>query len=554
MRKIKHRYQGILLGAVMLLATGCSGSKTAYTSAANENQSMAETVAKETQQIVIETEPMQETAAGIRESESEASSPEPVADTAVIPNQLIVDIQYLYKSKWEGEQQLFNGKAAQIYVLGDEYPALQNAMLRKNQMNQEDLTRLYDEQVDYAKEMLENNGDFPGFEFERTASVARADERILSIVLNEYSWLGGAHPNTFLVGYNYAPLTGEELNLKDVASDYDAIYAHVLEELENRETDLAYFDDYKETVQNVFYGDSQQYGELQWTMDMSGVTIYFNPYDIAPYAAGRFVIELPFSEYGQWFKQEYVYTGPAYGKALMTNQSYEVDLDDDGHEDKLLLMDSTSEESYGSRLLIDVGEMSVELPLMGYYKQSYLLHTDDGRSYLYVESTGDNDWSFLEIFELQPKHVEPKGQYQGGSLYGHAILNPEDFVLFTKLDALGTYIGYRGYRLGEDGMPVTEETVYELLHYQTGSDYVITSITELPVEIHKKDSGGTSMEQEMMPAGTRFHLRRTDGKSYVEAQLDDGRTCTVRYETVDYQKQINGINEFDCFKDLFYAG
>lgn len=211
MKRIKYRYQSMLFSAVILLATGCSQSETVYTSAEQEHQPTVETVAQETQQIIIETEPFQETTANAPETEAAPAVSEPTVDTTVMPHQLHTDIQYLYKSKWEGAQQLFNGKVAQIYVLGEKYPALQNAMMHINQTNQEDLDNLYQEQLEYAKEMMETYPDFPGLEFERAATVARADEHILSIALHEYSWLGGAHPNTYLTGYNFDPVTGEEL-------------------------------------------------------------------------------------------------------------------------------------------------------------------------------------------------------------------------------------------------------------------------------------------------------------------------------------------------------
>ena len=85
----------------------------------------------------------------------------------------------------------------------------------------------------------------------------RGDDRIFSYVTTDYSYLGGAHPNVVYNGYNYDTKTGKRLTLRDVAEDYDSLYAQVLDTLrafQEEQEDFMFFEDYEDTVRGMFYG------------------------------------------------------------------------------------------------------------------------------------------------------------------------------------------------------------------------------------------------------------------------------------------------------------
>ena len=60
--------------------------------------------------------------------------------------------------------------------------------------------------------------------------------------------------------------------------------------------------------------------------------------------------------------------------------------------------------------------------------------------------------------------------------------------------------------------------------------------------------------KEELPAGTEFYFIRTDGASYVDARLTDGRECRIMVEFEDYTQTINGVDQWECFDNLLYAG
>lgn len=174
--------------------------------------------------------------------------------------------------------------------------------------------------------MMENNG----WESELTLTAVRADETVLCLMQTDYSWLGGAHPNTYITGITYDTQTGKELSLKGIAKDYDGIYDYVLKKLAEENDPDMFFEGYEDTVKAMFYGGDANYGQVQWFLTNDGVTIWFNQYDIAPYAAGPVTVEIPFEKQGDLFEKQYETTKTSYVKELPEYGTVEADVNGDG--------------------------------------------------------------------------------------------------------------------------------------------------------------------------------------------------------------------------------
>lgn len=199
--------------------------------------------------------------------------------------------------------------------------ALQKALDQDNETQMELQRESYADVLSFDQEMAsmnESNGsdDTSGestednsmrYSLESTVIVKRADDKILSYVRQNYSYTGGAHPSTMYTGNNYDPETGKILKLQDVVTDYDGLYQAVLDALvkvNESQDDSVFFDEYKDTVKSMFYGadsdgatSSEDYGltdMLNWVLTDDGLYIIFNQYDIAPYAVGQFIAEIPF--------------------------------------------------------------------------------------------------------------------------------------------------------------------------------------------------------------------------------------------------------------------
>lgn len=125
-------------------------------------------------------------------------------------------------------------------------------------------------------------------------------ERLVSIRGDSYSYYGGAHPNTQLLGWNFDVVTGTYIHVLSIGSDEQAFRALVAEELtllaEERALELQqepaamYWEDYPAILQN--------WNEHPVSFDTAGMTVRFSPYELGSYAAGahEFTISYAFLE------------------------------------------------------------------------------------------------------------------------------------------------------------------------------------------------------------------------------------------------------------------
>lgn len=212
------------------------------------------------------------------------------------------------------------------------YAALKDALEAEDTAT---VSRLFAEAAsaeEAAKETAKNEDmqQFLPYTIESKLKVKRADKQVLSYLRQEYSWFGGAHPNTYYVSHNYHPTTGQELTLRDVCADYNAVCERVLKTLKTYEQNAGdmgspFFEGYEETVKALFdaaaaagtpaesdaasipsvpsaevsgetlsaASDAAQ-PELQWFLTDDAFVAVFNAYDIAPYAAGPSTVVIPF--------------------------------------------------------------------------------------------------------------------------------------------------------------------------------------------------------------------------------------------------------------------
>lgn len=463
---------------------------------------------------------------------------------------ITIDISAEYISEWEDGQQIIQGSSSKLHILDEGYDAFQAILDEYGEANWREVQEVYQEYLPEAMERFAGGG-YAGYEISRTIDLDRADSRIVSFTDGESSYLGGAHGSYYLYGVNFDPLTGKRLSLEDVAEDYDKVYEYTKEYLVREYGEEAFFEDYQDTLKDMFYGSGEGLSALQWTMDTKTMFLYFSQYVLGPYASGAFIVEIPFvADEQQMVKKEYA--SGVKGSAKEIWEWTENPVDVNGESRILSYTIEKNEINYNSMISIRWGQQSAELEMYGSFLKAYLFQKEDGRVWLYADCLGDNDWHTMYVFDLNqdiPVCVGDTTDYIGK----HLVADPEDFVLYTHMEALGTYIGLRHYRVGENGMPEVIDGVYTIINYDRGwGEYAITSKVELPVQMHGGD--GTEKTQEMVPPGTVFYLRRTDGETFVEMELEDKRRCDILIEKDGYFSRVNGMSEDDCFDGLRYAG
>lgn len=127
-------------------------------------------------------------------------------------------------------------------------------------------------------------------------SPERIDQTVLSLFGIEDTY-SAAVSGKDGISVNYDLRTGTVLKLRDIlteeSSAADRLLTALLEALAEKEGEYMLFDDYADTVTDLFRSDSEQ--ESGWYFSSGGLCFFFSPYDIAPNSAGVVTATVPYS-------------------------------------------------------------------------------------------------------------------------------------------------------------------------------------------------------------------------------------------------------------------
>ncbi|MDK2905142.1 MAG: hypothetical protein PWR12_1218 [Eubacteriaceae bacterium] len=124
-----------------------------------------------------------------------------------------------------------------------------------------------------------------------TAAITYNNNNVFSIVQEQYTYSGGAHGNTETSAHTFESKYGAELSLGDLLSIPDTQISGLItnEFYALRNTDPAYADIDLSAIAASLNANSDFY------LNDTGLVIYFNPYEVAPGAAGRVELTIPYS-------------------------------------------------------------------------------------------------------------------------------------------------------------------------------------------------------------------------------------------------------------------
>lgn len=158
---------------------------------------------------------------------------------------------------------------------------------------------LYGQAVNSYKDSLENNFPFDSYEAYMRYTITYNDNCFLSLYTDIYEFTGGAHGNTTRISNTWDLCSGENIYLSDFFEPYTDYVHLITQEIirqarENlKENPGIYFDDYEDLIIEKFNPDS-------FYMSPTGITIYYQEYDIGPYSTGIVEFTIPYVKIG-WF-------------------------------------------------------------------------------------------------------------------------------------------------------------------------------------------------------------------------------------------------------------
>lgn len=392
----------------------------------------------------------------------------------------------------------------------------------------------------------------------------RMDDKVFSFITSCYSYLpGAAHGMTVFEGITLDVSTGKEVTLEQVVKDKRALVDAINENLRFMSTGEPAGDreeSISEALASVDYFPS-------WVISDGGVIFRFDPAAIGAYAEGALQAEVSFAKYPELFTDAY---GPHIGSFVYPVDTFYptiVDLNGDGTYEQVSLNarpnESENMTSY-TALRVAVGDKECLRETYFFNAKGYLLHTQSGKNYLYVQTITDNDYRIFSVFDLSGEKPVFVGELNGTGftsryrrenetsdiwyLDEQLISSPDSFALDTHLDLMSTYSATRRYKVGDDGMPVPLTEDYEI-----SSDLVLTALTDLPGDIVDPATGAITKKSATLPKGTKCHLYRTNGKDTVDVITEDG--TVYRFSVTEtWPQKVNGLRLDEAFEGTMFAG
>ena len=211
----------------------------------------------------------------------------------------------IFKKIFKDEDELLKQNWMEIY-LNDEtakkYPKLKEALDGYNREACEGARDRSENYREQAQLVVKDNPEyFRSFYDGTEVIVSRADSMVLSLLEMSADYLGGAHGMYGWEGINFDTATGKQLKISDICNDDEKLIDEIIKKIKADYPKINFDPDtLDEKIIKEVVEDS-----ISWTLEYKGVSLHFNPYDIAPYSAGLFTVTLLFEDYPDLFNSKY---------------------------------------------------------------------------------------------------------------------------------------------------------------------------------------------------------------------------------------------------------
>ena len=161
----------------------------------------------------------------------------------------------------------------------------------------------------YTQLLTNNSGwDFYGYSYYTLDTVTRLDAAVFSMTTYYSSYTGGAHPNNTQAAFNFNVEDGTRLSLGEILLPEGQLVlkSMILGRLQTKANDFGLFDEYESIVEERFQPSALATQVDYWYFSDTGLVIFFNPYDILPYAAGVVKIEFSYEDLSEFLKSEFI--------------------------------------------------------------------------------------------------------------------------------------------------------------------------------------------------------------------------------------------------------
>lgn len=555
---------------IALLAAACGNKAKENANALSQNEQQTEAAWQESEQ--------QETEKQTAEKENAADSGEEQDENAPLG---------IYKTELSNSHfEMLNDNyyslyATNQYFLADEkttlrYPELADALMQLKEQKENNFDMATESLLDSQQFMIETESYPIDLTDYTECRVLRADNVLFSFIETNENYYGGAHGMYSVAGYAFDVETGKNLSFTDIVVDEIKIRDLIAEKLDEEYGDI-FFDD----IHNLI--DQYDFNSLCWSISYFDVTLYFNPYDLGPYASGSQQVVFPFSEYADLFDEKYLSVPEQFVTQLSEYEQFCLDVNGDGKNEDIGLSSKYLEDDCLS-VLISVDGKETDSDSWSYRIDTYLIKVQN-KVYLYLFEHHENDYVTLKVYDFAKEdfvendnanlYIPEKSNYEERDNISFCestspvFSNPGKVRMASRLETLSTYQGTKEYHVNESGMLVTDDDYYDV-----EVSFLIKTLEDIPCQIVSCEEMNTS-ESGTIPAGTFVKIiSATEDKVFVVEAVgyapdeyndmygfyEDDNT---KYNTEEifciqldeeFGNTLNGRDVGELFDGLMYAG
>ena len=471
--------------------------------------------------------------------------------------------------------------ATNQYFLADEkttlrYPELADALMQLKEQKEHNFDMATESLLDSQQFMIETESYPIDLTDYTECRVLRADNVLFSFIETNENYYGGAHGMYSVAGYAYDVETGKNLSFTDIVVDETKIRDLIAEKLDEEYGDI-FFDDIHTLI------DQYDFNSLCWSISCFDVTLYFNPYDLGPYASGSQQVVFPFSEYADLFDEKYLSVPEQFVTQLSEYEQFCMDVNGDGKNEDIGLSSKYLEDDCLS-VLISVDGKETDSDSWSYRIDTYLIKVQN-KVYLYLFEHHENDYVTLKVYDFakedfvendnanlyipEKSNFEERDNISFCESTSPVFSNPKKVRMASRLETLSTYQGTKEYHVNESGMLVTDDDYYDV-----EVSFLIKTLEDIPCQIVSGEEMNTS-ESGTIPAGTFVKIiSATEDKVFVVKAVgyapDENNDMygfyeddNTKYNTEEifciqldeeFGNTLNGRDVWELFDGLMYAG
>ena len=559
-----------LVLTIALLAAACGNKAKENANALSQKEQQTEAAWQESEQ--------QETEKQTAEKENAADSGEEQDENAPLG---------IYKTELSNSHfEMLNDNyyslyATNQYFLADEkttlrYPELADALMQLKEQKEHNFDMATESLLDSQQFMIETESYPIDLTDYTECRVLRADNVLFSFIETNENYYGGAHGMYSVAGYAFDVDTGKNLSFTDIVVDETKIRDLIAEKLDEEYGDI-FFDDIHTLI------DQYDFNSLCWSISYFDVTLYFNPYDLGPYASGSQQVVFPFSEYADLFDEKYLSVPEQFVTQLSEYEQFCLDVNGDGKNEDIGLSSKYLEDDCLS-VLISVDGKETDSDSWSYRIDTYLIKVQN-KVYLYLFEHHENDYVTLKVYDFakedfvendnanlyipEKSNFEERDNISFCESTSPVFSNPKKVRMASRLETLSTYQGTKEYHVNESGMLVTDDDYYDV-----EVSFLIKTLEDIPCQIVSGEEMNTS-ESGTIPAGTFVKIiSATEDKVFVVKAVgyapDENNDMYGFYEDDNTQynteeifciqldeefgNTLNGRDVWELFDGLMYAG